>query len=86
MVSACSRDGSHGKVKIEETDGSSCGQKSTTSLSLFMEANGREVEEELSTMATQLSFGQKEFGVENGVTSKKKLGCGRFEKFRRGSK
>ena len=83
-MSACSRDGSHGKVKIEETDGSSYGQKST--ISLFMEANGREVEEELSTVATQLSFGQKEFGVENGVTSKKKLGCGRFEKFRRGSK
>ena len=29
------------------------GKKSTTSLSLFMEAHGFEVEEELSTMATQ---------------------------------
>ena len=29
------------------------GKKSTTSLSLFMEARGIEVEEELSTMATQ---------------------------------
>ena len=29
------------------------GKKSTTSLSLFMEAYGLEVEEELSTMATQ---------------------------------
>ena len=29
------------------------GKKSTTSLSLFMEAFGLEVEEELSTMATQ---------------------------------
>ena len=29
------------------------GKKSTTSLSLFMEAKGLEVEEELSTLATQ---------------------------------
>ena len=29
------------------------GKKSTTSLSLFMEATGLEVEEELSTLATQ---------------------------------
>ena len=29
------------------------GKKSTTSLSLFMEAHGHEVEEELSTMAAQ---------------------------------
>ena len=40
-------------VTIKETDGSGCGQKSTTSLSLFMEAYGLEEEEELSTMATQ---------------------------------
>ena len=31
----------------------SCGKKSATSLSLFMEAYGLEVEEELSTSATQ---------------------------------
>ena len=41
------------RQKFEETDGSSCGEKSTTSLSLFAEACGFEVEEELSTMATQ---------------------------------
>ena len=42
--------------KIEETNGSCSGQKkSTTSLSLFIEAYGLEVEEELSTMATQHS-------------------------------
>ena len=41
-------------LQIEETDGSCCGiKKSTTSLSLFMETYGLEVEEELSTMATQ---------------------------------
>ena len=37
-------------------------KKSTASLPLFMEAYGLEVEEELSTMATQ--YGQKEFGQE----------------------
>ena len=51
---ACSRDGSHGKVKIEETDGQLLrAKKSTTSFSLFVEAYGLEVEEELSTMTTQ---------------------------------
>ena len=37
-------------------------------MSLFMEAYGLEVEEELSTMAT--SIGQKEFVLENGGTNK----------------
>ena len=38
--SACSVDGSHGKVKIEEADGSSSGENEyDTSLSLFMEAS-----------------------------------------------
>ena len=45
-------DCSHGEVEIEETDGSSSRQKSTTSLSLFMDAYALQVEEELSTMAT----------------------------------
>ena len=41
-------------LQIEETDGSCCGiKKSTTYLSLFMETYGQKVEEELSTMATQ---------------------------------
>ena len=48
------------------------GKESTTSPSLFMEAYGLEVEEELSTMA--IHIGQKEYGQEHGVTSKKKLG------------
>ena len=34
VESACSRDGSHGKVKIEETDGSCCGQKEQRLLKL----------------------------------------------------
>ena len=54
LVGPCSGDGSHGKVEIEETDGSCSRQKkTTTSLSLFMEAYGLEAEEELSTVATQ---------------------------------
>ena len=52
MIS-CSGDSTHRKIEIEEADGNSSGQKSTTSLSLFMEVLGLEVEEELSTMATQ---------------------------------
>ena len=40
-------------VEIEETDGSCGRKKSTTSLSLFMEVYGLEVEDEISTMATQ---------------------------------
>ena len=51
------------------------GKKSTTSLSLFMEAYGLGVEEELSTMAT----------LENGGTNKKSLGWGRFGRFGCGS-
>ena len=46
--------GVYGEEKIEKTDGSCCRKKKrTTSLSLFMEAYGLEVEEELSIMATQ---------------------------------
>ena len=48
------------------------GKKSRTSLSLFMEAYGLEVEKELSTLAS--STGQKESGLENGTMNKKKLG------------
>ena len=33
-----------------------------------------------------LSIGQKQFGLENGITSKKKRGRGRSEKFRRGNR
>ena len=46
------------------------GKKSTASLSLFMEACGFEVEEELSTVATQCW----ESGRENGITNQEMLG------------
>ena len=46
------------------------GKKSTNSLSLFMEAYGLEVEEELSTLATQ--YWAEESGRENGITNKEK--------------
>ena len=46
---ACSGNGAHRMVKIEEADGSSTGKKSTTSMEVF----GLEVGEELASMATQ---------------------------------
>ena len=45
-------------------------KKSTTSLSLFMEAFGLEVEEELSTLATQ-HLGRRNTGQENGTREQK---------------
>ena len=41
------------RLKLRRQMAAAAGKKSTTSLSLFMEACGIEVEEELSTMATQ---------------------------------
>ena len=41
------------RLKLRRQMVAAAGKKSTTSLSLFMEAYGSEVEEELSTMATQ---------------------------------
>ena len=40
-------------LKLRRQVAAAAGKKSTTSLSLFMEAYGPEVEEELSTLATQ---------------------------------
>ena len=53
VVSACSGDSSCGDVKMRRQMAAAAGKKSATSLSLFMEAFGLEVEEELSTLATQ---------------------------------
>ena len=66
--------GPYRKIKIEEADGSSSWQKkNTTSLSLFMEAYGLEVEEEFPPWP--LSTGQKEGSrMENGIMNKTKLG------------
>ena len=55
------------RLKLRRQMAAAAGKKSTTSLSLFMEATGLEVEEELSTMATQ--YLTEEFGLENEVTS-----------------
>ena len=41
------------RLKLRRQMAAAAGKKSTTSLSLFMEAYGLEVEEELSTMAVQ---------------------------------
>ena len=64
VESAYSGDGPYGEVKIEKTDGScsklrrqmaaAAGKKGTTSLFIFMEVFGLEVEEEFSTLATQI--------------------------------
>ena len=43
----------HGKAKIEEAVGGSSRKKNSVSLSLFLEVNDLEVEEEVSTLATQ---------------------------------
>ena len=51
--SPCVGDGSYGEVEIEETDGSCSRQKECDLSVLFMEAYGLEIEEELSTLATQ---------------------------------
>ena len=56
------------------------GKKSTTSLSLLMEAYGLEVEEELSTMA--IPYWAEGAWTRNGTLSKKKLGSTRLPKFR----
>ena len=44
--------GSYRKAEVEEADGNSS-RKESVSLSLFMELNDLEVQEELFTMATQ---------------------------------
>ena len=41
------------RLKLRRQMAAAAGKKGTTSLSLFMEAYGLEVEEELSTLATQ---------------------------------
>ena len=49
----CSGDVSHGEVKNEEAYGGCCGQEEYDLPLFVLETHGLEVEEELSTMATQ---------------------------------
>ena len=49
------------------------GEKGTTSLSLFMEAHGLEVEDDISTMGHSV-LAEGSMDRENGVTSRTKLG------------
>ena len=58
------------RVLLRRQMAAAAGKKSATSL--FMEAYGLEVEEELSTMAPIL--GQKGRGLANGTENKEKLG------------
>ena len=55
------------RLKLRRQMAATAGKKSTTSLSLFMEARDLEVEEELSTLATSI-------GPENGTANKEKRG------------
>ena len=61
------------RLKLERQMAAAAGKKSTTSLSLVMEAYGIEGEEDLSLL-WPLSIGHKESGRENGIMSKEKLG------------
>ena len=49
------------------------GKKSTTPLSLLMEAFDLEVEEKLSTLATQY-WAERQSGLRSGALNRKKLG------------
>ena len=53
LASPCSGVGSHGEKLRTQMAAAAAGKKSTTSLSLFMDAYGLEVKEALSTLATQ---------------------------------
>ena len=64
---------SHAEVEIEKTDGRSGRKKRTTSLSLFCSWKHTALLWKMSFPPRPLSIGQ-EFGLGNGVTSKKKHG------------
>ena len=49
------------RLKIKETNGGCCGQKEYDLPFFFMEACGLEVEEELSTLATQYHAAENQF-------------------------
>ena len=53
VESACSGVATTERFKLRKQVAAAAGKHSTTSLSLFMEASGLDVEEELSTLATQ---------------------------------
>ena len=59
-------------LKLRRQMAAAAGKKSATSLSLFMEAFGLEMEEDLSTLATW--YWAEGLGPENGIRSKKKFG------------
>ena len=71
------------RVKLR-TDGSSSRQDGIHFASLFMEVHGPEVEEELLLWPRRV--GEKEFGLANGLQSKRKHGESRSLRFRRGDK
>ena len=60
------------RFKLRRQMAAAAGKKSTTSLSLFMEAFGLEVEEDLSTLATQ--YWAEGVWIGKWQLNKKKLG------------
>ena len=60
------------RLQLRRQVAAAAGKQSTTSLSLFMEASGLEVEEDLSTWPP--SVRQKEYGLENGQLNRNKHG------------
>ena len=58
------------RLKLRRQMAAAAGKRSTTSLSPFMEVFGLEVEEDLSTLATQ--YWAEEVWIENGTMNKKK--------------
>ena len=71
VESPCSREPSTERFKLRRQMAAAAGKKRTTSSSLFMDAFGLEVEEELFTMATQ--YWAEGYGLENGQLNKQKL-------------
>ena len=73
VESACSRDGSCGKIEIEEADGSSSGQKKHD-LAVFVDGSILALNWEKRSALRLPRPGQKEHGQENGTINKKKHG------------
>ena len=73
VESARSRDGSHGKVEIEEADGSSSGYKEYNFV-VRVHVEPLALKWKKSSLLRLLRLGQNERGLANGTMNKKKLG------------
>ena len=73
------------RLNLRRQMAAAAGKKSTTSLSLFMEAFGLEVEEELFHHGHSV-LGRRSLDWKVAARTKKKRGRGKFKKFRRGDR